>query len=155
MRLSFYSGLALAMIAADNARAERARQEAAENHQQQLLSETSNKLIAGDQKYANSSEDWTALAESKSNSAVSSDIEAVATADTGTELDSSLRAGSEADAWTDVDSKSDSDLESESAASEDYYLDLHAQSDIESDVDLDSEAFDHLDDDVPNETILA
>ena len=34
-------------------------------------------------------------------------------------------------------------------------MDLNAQSDVESDLDLDSEAFNHYDDDVPIETMLS
>ena len=81
MRVTLYSGLAVAMIAADNAKATRARQEA-ETH---LTQTSSNNLI----------DNVTALAES--DSALNSDIEVAATTYTGSEIESSKKAGSESD----------------------------------------------------------
>ena len=127
MRLSFYSGLALAMIAADTAKAQ-------EKKEDTTLAHTNNMLDDEDQ------DDW-ALSQSESKADSYSDIEAKLTADTGTDID----LDSEADVWSDVDSEVDSEADvntaSEIESEVDSEADVYAESDIEneSDIDLESE----------------
>ena len=126
MRLSFYSGLALAMIAADTAKAEEGASKRGTS-----LSQAANERIDEEQ-----DEDW-ALAQSESKADAHSDMEAAATADTGSEIDNSVQAESGADVWTDAEVDSEADLQSESDIGSES--DVFAESDIESDIEIDLE----------------
>ena len=127
MRLSFYSGLALAMIAADTAKAEDGAGKKETN-----LAQAATKRIDGER-----DEDW-ALAQGESKADVYSDMEAAVTADTGSEVDNSIQADSEADVWTDAEIDSEADVHTESEIGSES--DVYAESDIESDSDIDLES---------------
>ena len=131
MRLSFYSGLALAMIAADTAKAEDGA-----SRKETSLAQAANERTDEEQ-----DGDW-ALAQSESKADVYSDMEAAVTADTGSEIDNSIQADSEADVWTDaeIDSEADLHAESEIGSESDVYAESDIESDIESDVDIDLES---------------
>ena len=127
MRLSFYSGLALAMIAADTAKAE-----AGAGRKETSLAQAANERIDEEQ-----DGDW-ALAQGESKADVYSDMEAAVTADTGSEVDNSIQADSEADVWTDAEIDSEADVHTESEIGSES--DVYAESDIESDSDIDLES---------------
>ena len=92
MRLSFYSGLALAMIAADNAKAQEQQKEP--KRAGSFLAQASNNDEDSDQ-------DWAAFAQSQGKTNVLSDIEGATTADSRSDLDSQLGVFTESDAELD------------------------------------------------------
>ena len=91
MRLSFYSGLALAMIAADTAKAEDGAGKKETN-----LAQAATKRIDGER-----DEDW-ALAQGESKADVYSDMEAAVTADTGSEIERKCSVQDQSQAFLDL-----------------------------------------------------
>ena len=128
MRLSFYSRLAIVMIAADNAKAEKARQA------ESLASNANLTTQLAETKSENENHRWTV------------DSPLLLLGQNGAALHTVATTGidSEAEAWTDVDSESESELGSGSGSESGSEFGSESDDEMitaQSEIDSESEAF--------------
>ena len=129
MRLSFYSGLALSMIAADTAKAV----ELDDDFDAHQLAQLSSKEIAAAD---NDAEDWQlaqGLSEGNNMSTIGTESEADADSEAFVTTESEVESSADADSGSDVGSEGDSDAELDSDS------DAEAESEGDSDAEGDSD----------------
>ena len=129
MRLSFYSGLALSMIAADTAKAV----DADDDFEAYNLAQLSSKEVAAAK---NDAEDWELaqnLSEGNNMSTIGTESEADADSEAYLTTESEVESSADAESGSDVGSEGDSDSELDSES------DAEAESEGDSEGDSDGE----------------